>query len=298
MNDTAKQSIRARGRDQRLKEDEGMEDPLFAVADRVVVVTGGLGQIGAELVKALHERGAMVAILGRNAFMDKAVRVLGARAESDRISLHKVDITDKATITTALDSIETRWGAPYALINNAGLDTQPSAAPEVSGPFEDFPLEVFREVVEVNLTGTFLMTQSVGARMRSAGKSGAIVNVGSIYGLVSPVQDIYAYRGETTGVPFVKPVAYSAAKSGIYNLTRYCATYWGRHGIRVNALTPSGVERDTQDDTFKANYTARIPIGRMARADEFNGAVIFLISDASIYMTGANLVVDGGWTAW
>jgi NAD(P)-dependent dehydrogenase (short-subunit alcohol dehydrogenase family) len=153
-------------------------------------------------------------------------------------------------------------------------------------------------VIEVNLVGTFLMTQAVGRRMRRAGKPGSIVNVGSIYGMVSPVQDIYAYRRERTGIPFVKPVAYSAAKSGIYNLTRYCATYWGRHGIRVNTLTPSGVERDTQDDTFKANYTARIPIGRMARADEFDGAIVFLISDASTYMTGANLVVDGGWTAW
>jgi NAD(P)-dependent dehydrogenase (short-subunit alcohol dehydrogenase family) len=134
--------------------------------------------------------------------------------------------------------------------------------------------------------------------MRAAIKPGAIVNVGSIYGMVSPVQDIYAYRAEQTGVPFVKPVAYSAAKSGVYNLTRYCATYWGRHGIRVNTLTPSGVVRETQDATFQSNYTSRIPIGRMAHADEFNGAAIFLISAASRYMTGSNLVVDGGWTAW
>ena len=142
------------------------------------------------------------------------------------------------------------------------------------------------------------MVQAVGSRMRRAGKGGSIVNVGSIYGMVSPVQDIYAYRGEETGVPFVKPVAYSAAKSGIYNLTRYCATYWGRHGIRVNTLTPSGVGRETQDAKFQANYTSRMPIGRMADASEYNGSVVFLISPASTYMTGANLIVDGGWTAW
>jgi NAD(P)-dependent dehydrogenase (short-subunit alcohol dehydrogenase family) len=168
----------------------------------------------------------------------------------------------------------------------------------VSGPFESFPEEVFRQVVEVNLVGTFLMIQQVGARMRRAGKSGSIINVGSIYGVVSPVQDIYAYKKEDTGIPFIKPVAYSAAKSGIYNLTRYCATYWGRDGIRVNTLTLSGVGRADQDPRFQKNYTARIPIGRMAEADEYNGAVIFLLSDASRYMTGSNVVVDGGWTAW
>jgi NAD(P)-dependent dehydrogenase (short-subunit alcohol dehydrogenase family) len=274
------------------------QDPLFSVDGRIVVVTGGLGQIGSAMVRALHERGARVAILSRTASADAAGAALGDIATDDRIWLHQADITDKASIGRALDALETAWGVPDALINNAGLDTQPSAPPEVSGPFEEFPEAVFREVVEVNLTGTFLMIQAVGSRMRRAGKPGSIVNVGSIYGMLSPVQDIYAYRRERTGVPFVKPVAYSAAKSGIYNLTRYCATYWGRDGIRVNTLTPSGVERDTQDATFKANYTARIPIGRMARADEFNGAVVFLVSDASAYMTGSNLVIDGGWTAW
>lgn len=273
-------------------------DPLFAVDGRIVVVTGGLGQIGSCMVRALHARGALVAILSRTASDEAARASLGDLAGDPRIWLRAADITDKASINRALDALEAIWGIPDALVNNAGLDTQPSAPPEVSGPFEEFPEAVFREVVDVNLVGTFLMIQAVGSRMRRAAKPGSIVNIGSIYGMVSPVQDIYAYRKERTGVPFVKPVAYSAAKSGIYNLTRYCATYWGRDGIRVNTLTPSGVERDTQDPTFKANYTARIPIGRMARADEFNGAIVFLVSDASTYMTGSNLVMDGGWTAW
>src|SRR5699024_543821 len=210
-----------------------------------------------------------------------------------------MNICEKQSVENGLDAIEEHWGdCPDVVINNAGLDTQPSAPPEVSGPFENFPLEVFREVVDVNLIGTFIVIQAAGARMRAADKPGSIINVGSIYGMVSPVQDIYAYKERDTGVPFVKPVAYSAAKSGIYNLTRYCATYWGRNGIRVNTLTPSGVGRDTQDEEFQRNYTARIPIGRMAEADEFNGAVVFLASDASRYMTGSNLIVDGGWTAW
>ena len=275
-----------------------MTDPLFSVQDKVVIVTGGLGQIGAEFVKAFHERGAKVAIFGRSVSGERAGEALGDIATSEQLCFHAVDITRKETIEAALHAIHEQWGAPDALVNNAGIDTQPSAPPEVSGPFEDFPVEVFREVVDVNLIGTFLVTQAVGKRMRAANKPGAIVNVGSIYGMVSPVQDIYAYRAEQTGAPFVKPVAYSAAKSGVYNLTRYCATYWGRHGIRVNTLTPSGVVRETQDATFQSNYTSRIPIGRMAQADEFNGAAIFLISDASRYMTGSNLVVDGGWTAW
>lgn len=275
-----------------------MEDTLFSVKDKVIIVTGGLGQLGAQYVKTLHDRGAKVAALATRVDAARVDRVLGAIKDSDRLLCAEVNITDKASINRVLDNIEAKWGVPDGLVNNAGVDTQPSAPPEVSGPFEEFPEEVFREVVEVNLVGTFLMTQQVGKRMKQAGKGGSIINVGSIYGVVSPVQDIYSYKKEDTGVPFVKPVAYSAAKSGLYNFTRYCATYWGRDGIRVNTLTLSGVERSDQDPRFQKNYTNRIPIGRMAKAHEYNGAVVFLLSDASVYMTGSNVVVDGGWTAW
>lgn len=275
-----------------------MEDTLFSVKDKVIIVTGGLGQLGAQYVKTLHDRGAKVAALATRVDAARVDRVLGAIKDSDRLLCAEVNITDKASINRVLDSIEAKWGVPDGLVNNAGVDTQPSAPPEVSGPFEEFPEEVFREVVEVNLVGTFLMTQQVGKRMKQAGKGGSIINVGSIYGVVSPVQDIYSYKKEDTGIPFVKPVAYSAAKSGLYNFTRYCATYWGGDGIRVNTLTLSGVERSDQDPRFQKNYTNRIPIGRMAKAHEYNGAVVFLLSDASVYMTGSNVVVDGGWTAW
>jgi NAD(P)-dependent dehydrogenase (short-subunit alcohol dehydrogenase family) len=275
-----------------------MQDTLFSVKDKIIIVTGGLGQLGAQYVKTLHERGAKVAALATHVDDARIDRVLGAIKDSDRLFCHTVNVTDKASIIHVLDKLEAKWGVPDGLVNNAGIDTQPSAPPEVSGPFEDFPEEVFREVVDVNLVGTFLMTQQVGKRMKNAGKGGSIINVGSIYGVVSPVQDIYSYKKEDTGVPFVKPVAYCAAKSGIYNFTRYCATYWGRDGIRVNTLTLSGVERGDQDPRFQKNYTDRIPIGRMAQPHEYNGAVVFLLSDASVYMTGSNVVVDGGWTAW
>ena len=276
-----------------------MKDPLFDVSDKIVIVTGGLGQIGAELVKEFHRRDSKVAVVARSVSAERIEKVLGSElAKSDRIFPCVVDIQNKSELNAFLDTLEKKWGTPDVLVNNAGIDTQPSAPPEVSGPFEDFPEEVFREVVNVNLVGTFLMTQAVGRRMVLAKKSGSIINIGSIYGMVSPVQDIYAYKKEKTGIAFIKPVAYSAAKSGIYNLTRYCATYWGKQGIRVNTFTPSGVFRDTQDKEFQVNYCNRMPVGRMAQADEYNGAIIFLASNASKYMTGSNLVMDGGWTAW
>ena len=277
-----------------------MEDKLFSVKGKICVVSGGLGQIGAEFVKELRARGARVAVWARTVNDERVTRTFGAGALKDPdLRFYVTDITKKETLNAALDDMEAVWGGvPDVLVNNAGIDTQPSAPPEVSGPFENFPEEVFREVVDVNLVGTFLACQAVGARMVRGGKGGSIINVGSIYGMVSPVQDIYAYKKEMTGVPFIKPVAYSAAKSGIYNLTRYLATYWGKQNIRVNTLTPSGVWRETQDQYFQANYCARMPIGRMAQADEYNGALIFLASDASRYMTGSNMIVDGGWTAW
>lgn len=277
-----------------------MTDKLFSVENKICIVTGGLGQIGTEFAKELHSRGAKVAVWGRTINDERITKAFGESALTDpNLKFYSVDITKKDSLNAALDEMEKEWGdAPDVLINNAGIDTQPSAPPEVSGPFENFPEEVFREVVDVNLVGTFLACQAVGSRMVNANKGGSIINIGSIYGMVSPVQDIYAYKKEMTGIPFIKPVAYSAAKSGIYNLTRYLATYWGKQGIRVNTFTPSGVWRETQDQYFQANYCARMPIGRMAQADEYNGAIVFLASDASKYMTGSNLIMDGGWTAW
>lgn len=275
-------------------------DPLFSVENKICIVTGGMGQLGAQFSKALWERGARVAVWGRHVPQEKIEKIYTKEQyTSDRLKFYTVDITSKESLNKALDEMEQAWGgAPDVLVNNAGIDTQPSAPPEVSGPFENFPEEVFREVVDVNLVGTFLACQAVGARMVKANKGGSIINIGSIYGMVSPIQDIYAYKKEQTGVPFIKPVAYSAAKSGIYNLTRYLATYWGKQDIRVNTLTPAGVWRDTQDATFQGNFCARMPMGRMSQEDEYNGAIIFLASKASSFMTGSNLIIDGGWTAW
>ena len=166
---------------------------------------------------------------------------------------------------------------------------------EEVGPFETYPEESFDAVMDVNVKGPFLASQVIGAAMAREGR-GSIVNVSSIYGMLSPVQDLYAFRRER-GETFVKPVAYSISKSAILNLTRYLATYWAKDGVRVNTLTLAGVQND-QPQEFLEAYNARVPMGRMLEAREALGAVVFLASDASSYVTGANLVVDGGWSAW
>ncbi|WP_413736336.1 SDR family oxidoreductase [Sodalis sp. RH21] len=273
-----------------------MSNTLFALDNKIAVITGGFGQLGQEFTRSLLEQGASVAIWGRTAVSNDQLRDAFGERVQNVIAL-QVDVAGKESILDALEQTQRRLGVPHILINNAGIDTQPSAPPEVSGPFEQFPEDVWREVMDVNLTGVFLCCQAVGGAMAEAGR-GSIINIGSIYGMLSPVQDIYAYKEAKTGRAFTKPVAYCASKSGIYNLTRYLGTYWGKKGVRVNTLTPSGVFRDDQDKEFVENYCNRIPIGRMARPGEYNGAIIFLASDASLYMTGSNLVIDGGWTAW
>jgi NAD(P)-dependent dehydrogenase (short-subunit alcohol dehydrogenase family) len=259
-------------------------DPLFDLDGRVAVVTGGMGQLGAVYVAGLAERGMRVAVF------DTASGEVpeGARAFA-------VDVTDRAALEAATAEVEAEWGVPHLLVNNAALDSPPNAPVEEVGPFESYPESSFDEVMEVNVKGPFLCCQIVGGAMARAGR-GSIVNVSSVYGLLSPVQDLYAFRRER-GETFVKPVAYSVSKSAILNLTRYLATYWAKDGVRVNTLTLAGVWND-QPAEFLEAYAARVPLGRMLDAKEALGAVVFLASDASSYVTGSNVVVDGGWSAW
>jgi NAD(P)-dependent dehydrogenase (short-subunit alcohol dehydrogenase family) len=270
---------------------EGCEvsDPMFDVTERVVVVTGGLGTLGEQFTMALSSRGARVAVLD----------VQGAggaiREPGGRVRYLRADVTRRADLEAALEVIEREWGPPYGLINNAAIDSPPNASAEENGAFERYSEATFDRVMAVNVKGVVMCCQVFGGRMAEAGR-GSVINIASIYGMVSPDQRIYHYR-RRSGAPFVKPVAYSVSKSALYNLTRYLATYWAPRGVRVNTLTLAGVEAG-QDSEFVQGYVARIPVGRMARIDEYNGAVVFLCSDASAYMTGANLVMDGGWTAW
>lgn len=180
-------------------------------------------------------------------------------------------------------------------MNAAAIDSPPGAPAQDNGPFEHFPESSWDRVMDVNVKGIMLCCQVVGGQMADAGR-GSIVNISSIYGIVSPDQRLYEYRREA-GEEFFKPVAYSASKSALLNLTRYLATYWADKNVRVNTVTFGGVFNG-QDDRFLDAYTARVPLKRMAQPDEYNGAIVFLLSDASSYMTGSNLVIDGGWTAW
>lgn len=273
-----------------------MTDSLFDVAGRVIVVTGGLGQLGREYTKALLERGAYVAILeakGRAEAVGGLAHTFPG-APSSHLRLLEADITSRKELEAALVALETDWGCPWGLVNNAAIDSPPNAPAGENGPFETYPEDSWDRVMDVNVKGVFLCCQVFGGAMAAAGR-GAIVNIGSIYGVVSPDQRIYEYR-RVDGDTFFKPVAYSAAKSALYNLTRYLATYWASK-VRVNILTLAGVYNN-QSEAFLTPYLQRMPAGRMARADEYNGAIVFLLSDASSYMTGAEMRLDGGWTAW
>ncbi len=261
-----------------------MTDPLFDLEGRVAIVTGGAGQLGQVYLEGLAERGMRVASFD---VVDTTVPEGGLA--------FRVDVTDRSSIERGLADVVSEWGVPHLLVNNAALDSPPDAPAEEVGPFEEYPETSFDAVMDVNVKGTFLCCQAVGAAMAREGR-GSIVNVSSVYGLLSPVQDLYAFRRER-GETFVKPVAYSVSKSAVLNLTRYLATYGASAGVRVNTLTLAGVWND-QEQAFLDAWAQRSPLGRMLEAHEALGALVFLASEASSYVTGSNVVVDGGWSAW
>ena len=262
-----------------------MSDPLFDLEGRVAVVTGGMGQLGQVYLAGLAERGHARRELRRR-----------GRPESRRRSSTWSTSPTASSIAAALDpSVVAEWGVPHVLVNNAALDSPPDAPAEEVGPFEDYPEASFDAVMDVNVKGTFLCCQVVGGAMAREGR-GSIVNVSSVYGLLSPVQDLYEFRRDR-GETFVKPVAYSVSKSAVLNLTRYLATYWAKLGrAREHAHARRRLERPGPRSS--STPAARSPMGRMLDAREALGAVVFLASDASSYVTGSNVVVDGGWSAW
>jgi NAD(P)-dependent dehydrogenase (short-subunit alcohol dehydrogenase family) len=209
--------------------------------------------------------------------------------------LFKADITKKECILEVASKIEADIGKINILINNAAIDAPPGISGNENVPFEDYSLDSLNKMIDVNIIGTFICCQVFGKYMAHHGK-GSIVNISSIYGLLSPNQSIYDYKRKE-GQDWYKPVGYSVTKSAILNLTRYIATYWAKSGVRVNTLSPAGIYNN-QDPEFLTAYCSHIPIARMADVNELNGAIIFLASDASSYMTGSNLIIDGGWTAW
>lgn len=264
--------------------------------ERVVVVTGGAGLLGREYVRALAAAGAHVVVADIDG--DAAGELAAAVTEESGVRALgvPVDVSDKAAVEAMVRETLDAYGRLDVLVNNAAIDPKFDAANagwHVTA-FEDYPLELWNRSLQVNLTGMFLCTQAAARPMLAQG-SGVVINVSSIYGLVGPDQRIYEKPGQTQRE--VKPVDYAVTKSAVLGLTRYLAAYWAGRNIRVNALTLGGVYND-HDDGFVSRYSSRAPLGRMAQRDEYCGALLFLASDASSYMTGSNLVVDGGWTAW
>lgn len=265
---------------------------LFSLTGKVAVVTGALGLLGREHCKALCTAGANVAAADLD---EPECRSFAETLAEPSIGVY-CDVTNKTSIIEAKDRILERFRRIDVLVNNAAVNDMfedPKAILEQS-KFENYPLEIWQKSLDVNITGVFLCSQVFGRVMVEQG-SGSIVNIASTYGMVAPDQRLYlSPQGDQV---FYKPPAYSAAKGAVLALTRFLAAYWGRAGIRVNTLSPGGVENN-QDNFFQDAYAARTPLGRMALPTDYRGAVVFLASEASAYMTGANLVVDGGWTAW
>lgn len=259
---------------------------LFGLEGRIAAVVGGAGRIGTKICQALAEAGAKVAVLDTNG---EAAEQLAARINADRVGESKglmVDATDPADLDRAVSRLEAEWGAPDILVNSA----QFRGTGFYTSRIEDYPLDAWKQVMDVNLTAVFLSCRIFGAAM-ARNRGGVIVNLASTYGLVSPDPRIYGDSGVNS------PVSYSASKAGVINLTRYLAVHWREQRIRVNCLAPGGVF-DQQGDEFVANYRDRTPLGRMAAAEDYQGAVLFMVGEASSYMTGAVVTVDGGWTAW
>lgn len=261
---------------------------LFDLDGQVVIITGGNGQIGQEFSQILMEYGAKVVIFDLK--IDR-----GFLEKHDSLYYYNVDITSRKQLEDALAHVKAEVGTPTALVNNAALDFPPNSTGDVTGPFEKISGETYDKIMEVNVKGIFLCCQVIGSEL-ARNEYGSIVNMCSIYGMLSPHPEIYDYMN-TGGEEWNKPCLYSISKAALLNLSRYLAVYWAKKNVRVNCLTPSGVFNH-QDPRFLENYSRAIPIGRMADVSELDGAIIYLVSDASTYYTGNNLVVDGGWTAW
>ena len=266
---------------------------MFDLSNKIAIVTGAAGQLGGEYVKTLLNAGASVTAF--DVWFENPKSQL-SKIKDKRLILVKVDITKRKSIEKGLCLVKKSFGNPTILINNAAIDVPPNAPPEETGPFESYPEQSWQKIMEVNLKGTMLCCQVIGGNMAKT-KGGSIINISSIYGILSPDQRIYQYRALQEGKPFFKPVAYSVSKSGVLDLTRYLATYWAKNNVRVNTLTLGGVF-NKQDKKFLKNYTNKVPLERMAQPNEYNGAILFLSSDASSYMTGSNLIIDGGFSCW
>jgi NAD(P)-dependent dehydrogenase (short-subunit alcohol dehydrogenase family) len=265
----------------------------FGLDGQVAIVTGACGKLGPVWVEALLDAGASVAALELPGAQASAAFTAITERVGSRVKRIDCDITSRASIEAAAARVGSEFGDPVVLVNNAGVDQPPDSGGNRS-TIEQLAIEQFRRMVEVNLMGTFQATQVIGGGMAERG-AGSIINIGSLYASVSPDQRFYDHM--PGDLPFLKSPAYGASKAGVVNMTKYFSTLWGRRGVRVNTLSPGGV-LGGQDDQFKSKYGARVPLGRLAQFDDLKGPLVFLASPASSYVTGHELRVDGGFTAW
>ena len=266
----------------------------FHLTGKTAIVTGGIGLLGKEFCRTLAEAGASVLVADLNGDAAEAYAA-ELRSKGYDAGFARVNVTDPESVQAMVGCSVDLFGSVDILVNSAAMDPKfdQSQAGQHGSTFEDFPVDAWRQAVDVNLTGMFLCCQAAAREMVKK-NTGVLINICSTYGLVGPDQRIYIRPGEPRRV---KPVYYSVTKAGVLGLVHYLATYYAGTKIRVNALTPGGVFNQ-HDDLFAKNYSSRTVLGRMANLDEMNGALLFLASEASSYMTGSNLVVDGGWTAW
>ncbi len=274
-----------------------MKERLFSLSGRVALVTGSAGLLGKEHVVALAAAGASVMCLDLDggAAADQAAEAQWESGGAKCIGI-AANVTDQESLEAARDRALSEFGRIDILVNNAAINDKfedPLLAATQS-KFENYPLEMWRLQLEVNITGTFLPSRVFGKVMVEQG-GGNIINIASTYGIVAPDQALY--RGPDGTQAFFKSPAYPTSKGAVLSFTRFLAAYWGPAGVRTNALSPGGVENG-QDDGFVQRYSARTPLGRMASRHDYHGALVFLASDASRYVNGSNLVVDGGFTIW
>ncbi len=265
-------------------------DQIFNLNDKVVLVTGAAGLIGSRFCQVLAESGAKVAAadLQKEKVLNLVKKIAGGHSQAAGF---QVDITSAESVHQLMEETLARFGRLDVLVHCVALDPKFDKAnmEKQTVGFEDFPLELWQKALDVNLTGAFLCVQEA-ARIMAGQSSGVMVLISSIYGMVAPDQRIYPEG-------LFKPPYYSVSKAGILGLTRYVASYYAGKNIRINALSPGGIYND-HAEPFVKEYSRRTILNRMADVSELDGALLFLASDASSYMTGANLVVDGGWTAW
>lgn len=265
-------------------------DQWYDLTSKVVFLTGGAGFLGPAYANVLSECGANVVVTDLDEWRCKqVVEELRSKYKTDPIAL-ALDITKKDAVDRATRLVAERYGHIDILINNAAYHQLEHVVAGTAASLEEFPLRTWQRTIDVNLTGALLCSQAVGKVMLAQG-GGVILNVSSVYGVVAADQRIYGSSGLNSNV------AYAVTKAGLINFTRYLASYWQGRNIRVNSISPGGVFRG-QDPEFVKNYTYRTMLGRMADVDDLTSAVLYLVSDASKFVTGFNLVVDGGWTAW